>query len=116
VQARSPVTRSYTSAANLLGVALGHLLGDADEPFLCVETAGDREVEMDALAEAVRAVVNPSATIARAAPDGSPADRYVGDGRVYRALMQRHGVTEDPLPRQIADTADYLRELALHRP
>ena len=111
VQARSPVTRSYTSAANLLGVGLGHLLGDEAEPFLCVETAGEREVEMDALAEAVRAVVNPSATITRAAPDGSPADGYVGDGRVYRALMQRYGVSEDPLPRQIADTADYLREL-----
>jgi nucleoside-diphosphate-sugar epimerase len=113
VQARSPVTRSYTSAANLLAVGLGQLLSDAAEPFLCVETAGDREVEMDALAEAVRAVVNPSATIARAAPDGSPGDRYVGDGRAYRALMQRHGVTEDPLARQIADTADYLRDFAL---
>ena len=112
VQARSPVTRSYTSAANLLGVGLGHLLSDGAEPFLCVETAGEREVEMDDLAEAVRAVVNPSATIVRAAPDGSPADRYVGDGRAYRALMRRHGVTEDPLARQIADTADYLREFA----
>ena len=112
VQARGPVTRSYTSVANLLGVALGYLSSDEAEPFLCIETTGEREVEMDALAEAVRAVVNPSATIDRAAPDGSPADRYVGDGRVYRALMQRHGVTEDPLLRQIADTADYLREIA----
>ena len=113
VQARSPVTRSYASAANLLGVALGHLLSDEAEPFLCIETAGECEVEMGALAEAVRAVVNPSATIARAALDGSPADRYVGDGRVYRALMQRYGVTEDPLARQIADTDDYLRQFAL---
>jgi UDP-glucuronate decarboxylase len=113
VQARSPVTRSYTSAANLLGVGLGHLFSDEAEPFLRIETAGECEVEMGALAEAVRAVVSPSATIDRAAPDGSPADRYVGDGRVYRALMQRYGVTEDPLLRQIADTADYLRAFAL---
>jgi UDP-glucuronate decarboxylase len=113
VQARGPVIRSYTSAANLLGVGLGHLFSDAAEPFLCIETAGECEVEMGALAEAVRAVVNPSATLARAAPDGSPADRYVGDGRVYRALMQRYGVMEDPLPQQIADTADYLREFVL---
>ena len=109
IQARGPVTRSYTSAANLLGVGLGHLLGDEAPPFLGVETAGDREVEMAALAEAVRAVVNPSAVIERAPLDGSPADRYVGDGRAYRALMARHGVTEDPLERQVADTADYLR-------
>ena len=113
VQARGPVTRSYTSAGNLLGVGLGHLLSEEAEPFLCVETAGEREVEMDALAEAVRAVVNPSATIDRAAPDGRAADRYVGDGRLYRALMQRHGVSEDPLRRQIAETADYLRGSAL---
>jgi nucleoside-diphosphate-sugar epimerase len=113
VQARGPVIRSYTSAANLLGVAIGHLLADQAEPFLCVETAGECEVEMDALAEAVRAVVDPTATIARAAPDGRPADRYVGDGRAYRELMRRHGVTEDPLARQIADTADYLRDFPL---
>lgn len=68
---------------------------------------------MDALAEAVRAAVNPSATIARAAPDGRPAGRYVGGGCVYRMLMQRYGVTEHLLARQIGDTADYLREFGL---
>jgi UDP-glucuronate decarboxylase len=113
VQARSPVTRSYTSAANLLGVMLGYLLSDEAEPVLCIETAGECAVEMGALAEAVRAVVNESATIERAAPDGSPADCYVGDGRAYRALMQCYGIPEDPLARQIGDTADYLRDFAL---
>jgi len=113
VQARSAVTRSYTSAANLLGVALGHLASDEAEPFLCVETGGEHEVEMDELAQAVRAVVNPSATIARAAPDGRPADRYVGDARLYRALMRRYGVADDSLARQIGDTADYLRQYPL---
>jgi UDP-glucuronate decarboxylase len=113
VQARSLVTRSYTSAANLLGVGLGHLLVDAAEPFRCIETAGDRDVEMGDLAEAVRAVVNPSAVIHRAPLDDSPADRYVGDGRVYRELMGRYGVAEHSLPRQIADTADYLRASGL---
>jgi UDP-glucuronate decarboxylase len=111
VQARSPVTRSYTSAANLLGVGLGYLSSDDAEPFLRIETAGDCEVEMGALAEAVRAVVNASAGIDRAAPDGSPADRYVGDGRAYRELMQRYGIAEDPLSRQIAVTAAYMREI-----
>jgi hypothetical protein len=93
------VTRSYTSAANFLGVAVGYLLSDETEPFLCIETAGECEVEMGALAETVRAVVNPFATIDRAEADGSPADRYVGDGHRYRALMQRYGVIEDPLLR-----------------
>ncbi len=112
VQARGPVVRSYTSAANLLAVGVGHLLNDEAEPFLCVETAGEREVEMAALAEAVRAVVNPSATIDRAAPDGRPVDHYVGHGHAYRALMVRYGVTEDSLARQIGDTAEYLRDFA----
>jgi UDP-glucuronate decarboxylase len=113
VQACGPVIRSYTGVANLMAVGLGHLLCDEAEPFLCIETAGEHEVEMAALAEAVRAVVNPSATIARAPADGRPADRYVGDASAYRALMQQHGVTEDSLARQIADTADYLREFDL---
>ncbi len=110
VQAPSAVTRSYTSVANLLAVGLGHLASDQAEPFLCVETAGDCEVEMMALAEAVRAVVDPSASVDRAALDGTPADRYVGQAQAYRALMQRYGIAEDPLPRQISETADYLRE------
>jgi nucleoside-diphosphate-sugar epimerase len=112
VQAPNPVIRSYTSVANLLSVGLGHLMSDEAEPFLRVETAGESEVEMSALAEAVRAVVNPAATVERAALDGRTSDRYVGDGRAYRALMQRHGVVEDPLVRQIADTADYLSDAA----
>jgi hypothetical protein len=29
--------------------------------------------------------------------------------------MRRHGVTEDLLPRQIADTADYLHQFALRQ-
>ena len=113
VQARSAVTRSYTSVANLLAVGLGHLVSGQAEPFLCVETAGQCEVEMAALAEAVRAVVNPAATIDRAAPDGSPPDRYVGQAQAYRALMQRYGITEDSLPSQISETADYMREFPL---
>lgn len=110
IQARAPVTRSYTSVANLLAVGVGHLLADDAERFECVETAGESEVEMTALAEAVRAVVNPHATIERSASDGSIADRYVGEGSAYRGLMRRYGVDEHPLPRQIGDTADYLRE------
>jgi nucleoside-diphosphate-sugar epimerase len=112
VQARSAVTRSYTSVANLLGVGIGHLTSDDAEPFLCVETAGERDVDMRALAEEVRAMVNASATLHLATADGSPPDRYVGDGRLYRTLMRRYGVTEDPLPRQIGDTAEYLHHAA----
>lgn len=72
------------------------------------DTAGEREVEVQELADAVRAVVAPVATVQRAAFSPQNADRYVGDGRMYRALARRYGVTEHDLQTQIADIADYL--------
>ena len=111
VRAPHPVVRSYTSVANLLGVAMGQLLADDAEPHLCVETAGDREVEVGHLAEMVRELVAPEASIERPAMAAAPADRYVGDGTRYRRLMAVHGIEEHPLVRQVLDTADYLVSL-----
>lgn len=108
IRARHPVVRSYTSVSNLLGAALGQLLVDEAGAHLLVETAGEREVEVGELAELVRSIVAPAAEIDRAAPDGGPADHYVGDGAAYRRLLQQHGIEEHPLAHQVADTADYL--------
>jgi hypothetical protein len=65
---------------------------------------------MSELAEAVCGVVNPQATIERPTflPDAA-ADKYVGDGTVYRQLLAKHGVIEHRLEQQIADTEEYLR-------
>lgn len=109
VRARHPVVRSYTSAANLLGAALGQLLTDEAEPYLCAETVGECEVEVGELARMVRDLVAPEATIERPRMVAGPVDRYVGDGARYRRLLAEHGVAEHPLARQVADTADYLR-------
>lgn len=111
IRAMRPVVRSYTSVSNLLGAAFGELLANDSESFNCVETAGDHEVEMVELAQAVRAVVAPHATIERPTLTEEPVDRYVGDGSHYRRLLGTHGVVEHPLSRQIADTADYLKTL-----
>ena len=111
IRARHPVVRSYTSASNLLGTAFGELLVDAGESFTCVETAGDHEVELGELAQAVRDVSAPHATIERPTLTAEPVDRYVGDGSHYRRLLATHGVVEHPLSRQITDTADYLKTL-----
>lgn len=108
VRAPHPVIRSYTSASNLLTLALQQLLEAEAAPFLCLETAGDQTVEMAELAEAVRRVVNPAATIARASSTHTPIDRYVGDGTQYRQLLQDFNIPEHALPQQITDTADYL--------
>lgn len=111
IRATHRVIRSYTSAANLLGVALGRLLVDDGEAFLCIDTAGDQEVEVGELARIVRELVSPYATIESAEREGEPIDHYVGDGAHYRRLLGEHGIAEHSLRRQIADTAEYLAQL-----
>ena len=111
IRAQHPVVRSYTSVANLLGVALAHLLADDAESHLLVETAGEREVEVGELAEAVRVLVAPDVAIERADFAHEPVDRYVGDGARYRGLMSLYGIEQDPLARQVLDTASYLENL-----
>jgi len=116
IRARHPVIRSYTSASNLLGVAMGQLLSDDAPRFQCVETAGDREVEVGELAKMVCDVVSPNARIERNECAKQPIDRYVGNGRDYRLLLGEHGIMEHGLQRQIADTAEYLAQLEIGRP
>ncbi len=108
IRAQHPVIRSYTSAANLLSVALGQLLADDAEPFLLAETAGECEVEIGELAELVCEAMALDAAIERPSMLMEPVDRYVGDGTKYRRLLALHGIDEHPLSRQIIDTADYL--------
>lgn len=116
VCATHPVVRSYASASNLLGVAMGELLTDDAPPFSRVETAGDHEVEVGALAGMVRDLISPDATIERGACAEEPIDRYVGDGRDYRRLIVEHGIVEHALQQQIADTAEYLASIESGQP
>jgi nucleoside-diphosphate-sugar epimerase len=110
IRAAHPVIRSYTSAENLLGVAFGALLAEGGEPAQCFDTAGEIEVEVQELADVVRAAVNPAASVQRAAYSPAGADRYVGDGRLYHELAARHGVTAHGLRQQVDDTARYLTD------
>lgn len=111
IRATHPVIRSYTSAENLLGVALGQLLAEQGAACLCVETVGNEDTEMGELAAAVRDGVAPNAVIQRTMLNASPVDRYVGDGTAYRRLLADYGIAEHSLHRQIVDTADYLAGL-----
>lgn len=111
VRARHPVVRSYTSASNLLGVAMGQLLAEDAPPFLQVETAGDQDIEVGELARMVRDLVSPHATIERAECAREPIDYYVGDGAHYCRLLAAHGIAEHSLQQQISDTAEYLAQL-----
>jgi nucleoside-diphosphate-sugar epimerase len=113
INADHPVIRSYIAVENLVRVALSHLLDDATDPYVCFDTAGDREVEVQELAETVRYLVNPDITISRPALTSVVADRYVGDGTMYRSLAARHGVVLHDLEQQVRDTASYLNEASL---
>jgi nucleoside-diphosphate-sugar epimerase len=110
VNADHPVIRSYTGVESLLSVAFAHLLDDTADPYVCFDTAGDREVEVQELAETIRSIVNPSIGIARPILTSARADRYVGDGASYRSLAARYGVHLDDLEQQVRDTASYLNE------
>lgn len=116
VRATHPVVRSYTSASNLLGVAMGQLLADDAQPFSRVETAGVHEVEVGELARMVRDLISPDAGIERAECAKGPIDHYVGDGTDYRRLLVEHGIAEHALRQQIADTAEYLASIELGQP
>ncbi len=107
IKARRPVIRSYVAISELMSVVFG-LLTDGESGASRFDTAGERALEMSEIARAVRAVVRPSAEIS--APDdrrGTP-DRYVGDRRRYRTLLERHGVAGLDFEAQVGDTAGFM--------
>ena len=85
VRAERPVLRSYVHVEELMALMAALLDGeDADgRPF---DTAGPETVEVGVLAERVRAVLGrPELEDSDGPRPDLPEDRYVGDGRIYRA-------------------------------
>jgi nucleoside-diphosphate-sugar epimerase len=111
INADHPVIRSYVGVGDLLNVAFAHLLDESTDTYDWFDTAGDCEVEVLGLAERVRAVVNPSISITRAALTSTEADRYVGDGTKFRFLASRYGLSLQDLDGQVRETAEYLGAL-----
>ena len=108
INAPHPVIRSYVGVENLLNVAFAHLFDDTTAAYDHFDTAGDGEVEIFELAEIVRSIVNPAASILRPQFSAARADRYVGDGSKFRSLAVRYGIPLHDLHQQIRDTAEYL--------
>ncbi len=111
INAGHPVVRSYIGVGNLLNVAFSQLLDDRAEAYDYFDTAGEREVEVQELADIVRAVVNPDAAVIRSPQESAQPDRYVGDGTRFRALAALHGISLDVLNQQVRDTAEYIESL-----
>lgn len=106
IRARRPVVRSYVDVEDVVSLMLATALDASVPDGITVETAGEIEVEMRALAEHVKqALGRPDVAIERDVDAAAAADRYVGDGRSFAALAARTGVPLRPLDAQIARTA-----------
>lgn len=109
IRAGHPVIRSYADARDVLRVSLASLSERERPPVVMFETAGERQIEIGALAQLAARTVGGDIAIERPEVAAEPADRYVGDGEAYFALAARHNIRLRLLAEQIADTAAFLR-------
>lgn len=106
IRARHPVVRSYVDVEDVVSVTIAAGLDSSLPSGMTVETAGNTEVEVGALAEQVKRVLGrPDVVIERDLDAGAAVDRYVGDGASFTALAARTGIPLRPLDAQIARTA-----------
>jgi nucleoside-diphosphate-sugar epimerase len=99
INARSEVWRRYSTADELIALSLA--VGSAGVTTI---DSGGPLVEMSDLAEAVRAAINPAASISRG-PVAGTANRYHSDGTDWARACARHGLVTLPLADQILLTA-----------
>ena len=110
VRATHPVRRSYMAIDDMLRIAM-HVVGELESgDSATFETAGEI-VEMGELAARVLDVLGADASAVVRPPmdPDAPADDYLGDPAVVRAVATRAGITPAPLDEQIAVTAKWLR-------
>jgi len=106
IRATRPVYRRYVSVEDLLAVALA----SATTPGARVFDSGGPLLEMSELAAAVASIVNPSATITRAEPDGRAPDAYFAEPESWdRACLSTAFVPAD-IDEQIAVAHQGLRD------
>jgi nucleoside-diphosphate-sugar epimerase len=108
IRAAHLVYRSYVAISELMSVVFG-VLTDR-HASVTFDTAGEREVEMGDLAEAVRAALGGASQVQRAALAERPVDRYVGDGARYQRWRNELGIPQRKLYEQIAATAQFMAD------
>jgi nucleoside-diphosphate-sugar epimerase len=97
IRATRPVYRRYVSVEDLLAVALA----SSTTPGAHVVDSGGPLLEMGELAAAVASIVDPSATITRAAPDGSEPDAYYAASDSWDAACRAFRFVPNDIPGQI---------------
>lgn len=108
VKAPHPVWRSYVSVELLMRLSWRLLAQGPGESrgLLRIDACGKGQ-ELGDVAAAVAAELGANLEPRRLGSE--QADRYVGDGAAFSALLRRHGLTEVGLSEQIRDTLGGLR-------
>jgi len=110
LHATGPVVRSYVHVGDFVDLSFAVMLGADPTPVEAFDTAGEREIEVGALAELAAFVLGqPGMAVLRPPPDGAEPNRYVGDPTVFHSLAHSYGITLRTLERQIEDTARFMR-------
>lgn len=107
VNARVPVMRSYVAIRELLAVVFGALL-DAKQPVTRFDSGGEL-VEIGALASRIGDAMR--VPVDRPPLRDEPGSLYFGDIAWYNKLRDKLDIPPVPLDQQIAETADYLKEV-----
>jgi nucleoside-diphosphate-sugar epimerase len=111
IRAASPVQRSFIAISELMSVVFGALT-DGERGTILFDAAGDRVYEMAEIAEAVGRRLGAALGVRRPPMTDGPADRYVGDGAVYRSLRARFGVVPVEFETQVDETAGFMAQVA----
>lgn len=107
VDAEMPVMRSYVAIRELMAVIFGALARD-EAPVTRFDSGGDL-VEIGALAERVGAMLR--VPVDRPCFVDGPGSLYFGDLAWYSKFRDTLDIPHIPLDQQIAETADYLKEV-----
>lgn len=107
VQAKSPVFRRYVSVSDVIRVSMARMRAEISGLF---ETGGEL-IEMRQLAETVRTIVNPSATILKAKWASDEPSVYASSGTSWEESCRLTGVVPMNLKEQIIAVNAELPEL-----
>lgn len=106
INARQKVVRSFVAVRDVVTLAIALLLDSESAVF---ETSGEQEVEIEELAERVRATLGvPELQIKRKLEPGAVENRYVGRPEEFARLAARYNLTLTPLEQQIRETTEAL--------
>lgn len=109
IRAPHRVVRSYTHIADMIALSTALMLREGPSQTWLFDTAGEKQVEMDDLAQAVIAALEcPGVRVERPPLQGDKEDVYVGEGALFHDHARALGLTLRDLATQIRDTAAYL--------